>query len=269
MNVSEIVKLRKMPTGRHARALKMMLPKVEAAGLDEVKELVVDGREVARETLLKELAWAEVGRGMSTARGKALLIDNQIDEQIGAIESAVKAKRVGDAGDPVVEKARELHSAVFGGGVGAITQQAFEVQEGIMDAMMIRFDGDLKEHVDVLGERRSVERLRRLIGEFKAELSKEETEPLTYDQLKASRAGLHEATCEVAVAVFYHLRGKDEATVKLRNEILSPLMYQQERVIEARRRQRVPTDVDPETGEEIVTPADLVIDDEAPEPVEA
>lgn len=267
MEISNFFDLRRMPSGRYGHAMKRMHDRAVEAGVTEVAERIEQAVQAARETQLAELAWSEVRQNSSNARGKAMLIDNVIDEQIAAMESAVRALQVGDEDDPVVDKARELHRAIFANGVRAITHQAFEVQEGIMKAMMSRFDSDLSGHVDALGLRRAVERLRRLIGEFSAELEKEKRDTITFDQVRAARSAMHEATCEAVVAVLYHFSGTDEAAVNQRSRILEPLMIQQSRVAEARRRRRVPTDVDPDTGEELLRDVDEPeLDDFEPEP---
>ena len=256
METADFLEMRRMPSGRYARALRLMREPVAEAGLTALEERIDRGLEVAESTLELELGWVQTRSNSSSARGKAALIDNTIDEQIVAIAEGVRAQTVGDDDDPVVEMAEDFHRTFFSDGVRAITQQAFEVQEGIMDAMMVRFDEDFTDHIEALGQRRAVERLRRLIGEFKAELDKGRDKGVSFDQVRASRVELHEATCKVLVGILYHLDEDDEATVELRNRILEPLMEQQERVAEARRRQRAPTDVDPETGEEILDEPD-------------
>ena len=266
METSSLITLPGLPSGRFGHALKMIASRVSEAGIPAVIEKVDQAREIAKETQLTELSWSEARRNTSSARGKAVLIDNMIDEQIAALEAGVRSMQVGDADDPVVEKAREFHSAIFSNGVRAITQQAFEVQEGIMKAMMVRFDSDLSEHVDLLGQRRSIERLRRLISEFSAELEQEKRDTVTFDQVRAARSALHEATCDVVVAILYHFSETDEASRRQRTRLLEPLLYQQARVAEARRRRRVPTDVNPDTGEELLPNAEPVMGDMEPEP---
>lgn len=267
MEISEHLSLPSMPTGRLVHSMKKIDERVQAVGIPDLVDRVAEARRVGKETLMTELYWSEARRNTSSARGNAVLIDNKIDEQIAAMEAGVRSLLVGDDDDPVVGKAREFHRAIFADGVRAITQQAFEVQEGIMKAMMVRFDSDLSGHVDALGQRRAVERLRRLIGEFSAELDKEKRDTVTFDQVRGARRALHEATGEVVVAILYHFGGDEEANVRQRTRLLEPLMVQQARVAETRRRRRVPTDVDPETGEELVRDLDEpVMGDVEPEP---
>ena len=266
MSVSDYFSLRTMPTGRYAFSLKRMRARADAAGLDDVVSRIDRAVEQAQSTLALELKWSKVRNNKSSARGNAAIIDNQIDEQIAAIERRVRAETVGDEDDPVVEKAREFLAALFPDGVAAITQQAFEVQLGIMDAMMERIDGDLSAHIAELGLQRHISRLRRLIEDFRTELEDHDDPQVSYDQVKGARATLHEYTCRALVAVFYVLDDEDDQTIETRRHILAPLVRQKELVAEARRRHRVLTDVDPDTGDEVVDEAEPTDEDVEPQP---
>lgn len=266
MENATFLNLRRMPTGRHARALRLMLARVKDASLPDLVERLDQALKLSEQTLALELKWSTARANATTARGQATLIDNQIDVQLSALESGIKSQMVGDDGEPEVEMARELHRTFFGEGVAAITQQAFEVQEGLIDAMLASLDQRFAKHVEALGLGRGVERLRRLTGEFKAELDRDRKPGVTYDQVQAARHQLHDATCRVLIGVLYHLEAGEASALAQRAHILEPLLDQQERVAQAYSRHRSPTDVNPETGEELVEGGEPVSGEVEPQP---
>ncbi|RAL20620.1 hypothetical protein DL240_16445 [Lujinxingia litoralis] len=266
MENADFMNLRRMPTGRYARALRLMRARVKDASLPGLEERLEQALKLSEHTLALELSWSTARANVTKARGQAALIDNQIDAQLSALEGSIKAQMVGDEGAPEVEMARELHRTFFGQGVAAITQQAFEVQEGQIDAMLVRLDERFSQHVDALGLGRAVERLRRLTGEFKAELDRDRDPGVSFDQVRAARHQLHEVTCSVLIGILYHLDAGDASSAALRARILEPLLDQQERVAQAYSRHRSPTDVNPETGEEIVEGAEPGAGEAEPQP---
>ncbi|TXD41280.1 hypothetical protein FRC96_04660 [Lujinxingia vulgaris] len=266
MENAHFLNLRRMPTGRYARALRLMLARVKDASLPGLGERLEQALKLSEQTLALELKWSTARANATRARGQATLIDHQIDEQLSALESGIKSQMVGDDDEPEVEMARELHRTFFAEGVGAITQKAYEVQEGLIDAMLASLDARFNNHVEALGLRRGVERLRRLTGEFKAELDRDRKPGVTYDQVQAARHQLHEATCRVLIGVLYHLEAGEASTLARRANILEPLLDQQERVAQAYSRHRAPTDVNPDTGEEIVEGGEPEAGEAEPQP---
>lgn len=251
MSASSFINLRRMPTGRHSFSLQQMRERADRAGLDQIVGKIDRALLAAGGTQQLELGYAKAKAATSTARGEAARIDNMIDEQISAIYRLVEANRVGDKADPGVKAAQDILETLFPAGVGAITQQAFEEQLSTMDAMMEVFANRLSEQARTLHLERHLDRLGRLIEDFRAELNLRKARNVTFDQVRGARNELHEQTCKVVATIIATLDEEDTATVRRRNYLLAPLREQQERVAEARRRQRQPLDVDPETGEEL------------------
>lgn len=261
MSVMDELIFKSMPTGRYAFALSEMESRVKEVGKPELEEAVDDAADAARTALSTEFTWASIRSAKSTARGNATLIDNKIDRQVAAIFGSVENDLVGDDDDPVVKSAEIVMKEVFPEGVGAITLREYEVQLGIMDSMMERFRGDLAEHVERLHLERHIARLSRLMEEFRQELATRDGPEVTFDKVRAARTALHEATCHVIVAAHFLLKDDDEARI----HFMAPLNHQRRRVAEARRRHRVVTDIDPDTGEE-VEPSGEILDAEEEEP---
>lgn len=266
MSVSSFVNLRRMPTGRHSFSLQQMRERADVMGLNIIVEKIDRALVAARRTQQLELGYAKTKASTSIARGEAARIDNLIDEQIGAIYRLVEANRVGDKADPGVKAAQDILETLFPAGVGAITQLSFEEQLSTMDAMMEALGGRLLGQAQTLHLGRHLDRLERLIEEFRSELNMRKARNVTFAQVREARDELHEQMCKVVAAIIATLDEEDAQTVRQRDRLFAPLLFQQERVAEARKRQRQPLDVDPETGEEL--PGDVFeVEDLEPEPV--
>jgi hypothetical protein len=191
-------------------------------------------------------------------------LDNQLDAQIGAIQSLADARTVGDEDDPVVKAATRVLQVVFPRGVAPIIHQSFEVQLGIMKVMLETFDGDLFNEVQLLGLEREVERMRRLVDAFEDELSSAKADITTFDKVREARELLHEYGALVIAQAIVAYPGLDEQATHDRESLLAAFNDQQARVAEDYRRRRRVTDVDPETGEELLEDDTPLIDDEPP-----
>lgn len=251
MAVTTFINLRKMPTGRHRFSLQQIRERADLAGFNTIVEKIDRALTRAQRTQRLELRYAESKNSPSKARGEAQRIDKMIDEQLVAIYKFVDANRIGDDSEPAVKAAKAILTKLFPAGVGAITQQAFEVQLSTMDTMMEVFATRLSTQVQTLHLERHLNRLGRLIEDFRAELNRNETRSVTFEQVRAARDDLHSQTCKVVAAIIATLDEEDSHTVHQRDQLLAPLRDQQARVADARRRQRQPTDIDPETGEEL------------------
>jgi hypothetical protein len=262
-SISDYLVLRQMPPGRHVFALNQMGPVASELGLVALSAHIDAAIEKGRQALRAEFAWAQARARRTSARGKAVLVDNQADVQISAIETITRARTVGDPGEPLVVQAQEVLDQIFPRGVAPITKQRFEVQLGIMDTMLEHFHGSLSTHVTNLGLERDVARLARLVEEFRAELTVINDPAITFDKVTEARDELHQHTSAVTVLALAAFPGLDEESTRTRERLMAPINDQQARVFEARRRQRRPLDVDPETGQEIEPVGDA--DDEDPE----
>lgn len=249
-SLEKLLSPRSMPTGRHAFALAEMHRRAVAENLPDVAARILRASDQAKHTLKLEMLWNKTRTMTSTARGDAVAVDRMVDEQVVAIESIVRGAMVGDKNDPVVKLAHELHKEVFPTGVGAITRKAFEVELGLVDAMLERFNSDLSVHVTELGLTRQVDRLRRLADDYRTELLFEELGKIDFKVVKDARILLESYTRKAVIAAFYVLDGGDAATREKLGHILAPFKDQQNRVLIANKAKRKDKDINPVTGEE-------------------
>src|SRR5699024_11092442 len=104
------------------------------------------------------------------------------------------------------DAAKRLRKRLYPDGVGAITQRSFEEQLGLVDAMLHLLEGELAPDVRLVHLERHVRHMREQADALLAELARPEPEYVTYDQVRACDGALHEALCEVAVAILFETR---------------------------------------------------------------
>src|SRR5690554_3379321 len=162
-----------MPTGRYVFGLKALRDEAERRGLDTLKAAADDAIGVGERALRLEFAYEQARTQSSTARGESLVIDNQIDAQIGAMKAMTDARTLGSEEDPVVQAAHRVLDILFPRGIAPIVHQSFEVQLGILDVFLEHTDTQLASEISLLGLDREVTRLRELVERFRAELNHE------------------------------------------------------------------------------------------------
>src|SRR5690554_4155514 len=259
MLIEKAFKFRQMPSGRHAFALALVSKLAAAGGLAESAARADRAVAQAHTALELEQMWSSVRKNKSRARGDSQQVDRLVDEQISALEQKLQADAKGDDKDPVVKMARELLRELFPEGLRGVTQKALEVQQGTVDIMLKRLDGEFAGHVATLHVERQVERIRGLNEELRVEMAYERAKKVTYKDVVAAEKLLHSYVCKAAAAVYFELDGEDAATQEQIAKILGPFVEQQERVLLDRKRRRKTVDVNPKTGEEL--PEDDVIED--------
>lgn len=275
VDASDYLDLKQMPPGRHVFALTSMrvvvLKKLGAA--TPLLLVIDDAMTVGRETLRIGLAW-EVAKkaNQDKSRGGAHGVKQRIARQLSSLYSIVQSRTEGD--DEVAVKARELASTVFPNGVAGISNQKFEVMLGTLETMLSEhLQGKLADHVTTVGVDREVRLLAELTALFAQELQPKGRAEVTHDTVETAEDALHEATSEVLNEVLHAMSkrnfvpppGSEPMTdldrVRLREEILAPLNYQQELVAQAYSRHKKPLDVNPNTGEELDPDANDDADD--------
>lgn len=263
--VSGYLNFIQMPTGRYLFALKAIQEQARGLALGAVEEAARVALEKGQEAQRLEFSYEQTREKSSSARGNAMVLDNQLDALISAIKAVVDARTLGDEHDPVVQAARRVLAVVFPRGVSPIIHQSFEVQLGIMDVMLEQFGGDLAQEMSLLGLEREVGRMERLVEEFRAELSRAANSKTAYADVREAREVLHEYVALVFIQALAAYPGLSRRMNERRRALLEPLFDQQERVREAYRRRRAPRDVDPATGEELPGSEPLDDDEEMPE----
>lgn len=264
--VTEHIAGRRMPVGRYLYALEDMLEIARDRGLGEVERAIEVALEQGRKAKRLEFSYNQTRDRTSKARGRSVVLDNQIDTLITSIRNLVQGRILGDGEDPVDKAAKKILDAVFPRGVQEITRQSFETQLATMTVMLELFHGELAEAIRLTGVEREVARLDALVAEFRRELRITQVQDVTYDEVQEALTELHEQTAIVRAICVATYPSLGKQATQARETLLAPLVDQEERVAESQRRHRRILDVDPATGEEIADDEALEVPVEGPVP---
>lgn len=251
MLIQKAFKFRQMPSGRHAFALALIATAARQAGLPTTAARADRAVVQAHSALELEQMWLSVRANKSKARGNSKEIDGQLDEQVGALELRLRADARGDDKDPAVQMARELLQQLFPEGVRGVTHKAYELQQGLVDIILKRLDGEFLGHAQALHLERQIERIRTLNEELRVEMAFDKARKVKNKDVVAAQALLHAATCKTIAALYLELDGDDDATLAQHAKIMTPFLEQQARVLADRKRKRKTVDVDPQSGEDL------------------
>ena len=272
--VSNDVVLRQIESGRHVFAMEEGKKRVVDAKTltDEEKaalrEYFIQSITTGRKTLKTEHLYAQTRDDNSRARGNSVALDNELDTVITDLRDfALIRSRHRDG--TISKAAKRILKVNFPRGAAAITRLTFEQQLAVMQTMVKEFRGPLSDAVDTIGMTSDVDHFETLVAAFREELTIVEKPITPWDEVVAIRNELHEATSMVKIQVLAAFSDlSDPEVVAEREWILEPLRDQEARTLARQRRQRRPSNVDPETGEELEGdfPEDFDIDEPQVEP---
>lgn len=264
-DISDYLEFKHMPSGRYVFALTQTraLVSKKLGDSSPLLSIIDEARSQGREALRIEFDRQSAKKlDADESRGESLALKQRITRQLSSLFSIVEGRTEGD--DEVAAKARKLVATVFPNGVAGISKQSFEVMLGKLQTMLTdHLEGDLAGAVTTVGVEREVRLVRGLTDRFAEALVPKQPSQVSYDDVQAAEHGLHEATSEVIVAIlhatskrnFVPPEGSEPMTdadrVRLREALLAPINFQQDRVTEAFARHKVPLDVNPDTGREI------------------
>lgn len=271
-DLSDYLDFKHMPSGRDGFALTQTRGLVEdklgssSPLLPIIDDAIAQGREAVR----IEFNWqAAKKRDEDASRGESLALKQQITRKLSNLFSILEGRSDGD--DDVAVEAREIIATVFPNGVAGVSKQSFEDMLASLQTMLAdHLDGPLAEAVTTAGVEREVQLLRGLTDRFARALVPLPCGQVSYDKVQVAQHALHEAVCEVIVEILHATAKRnfvppegsapmtDADRVRLREELLAPLNFQQELVAEARARHTKPLDVNPDTGEVIDPDASVV-----------
>ncbi len=254
MLIEKAFAFRQMPSGRHAFALSLIATLARTAGLTQTANQAEQTVAQAYIALELEQMWLSVRANKSRARGNSKELDAKVDEQISALEQRLRAETKGDANDPTVKMAHELLKQLYPEGVRGVTHKPLEVQQGEVDIILKRLDGEFNLHVRELGLERQVERIRTYNDDLRAEMAFQKALRVKHTDVIAAQKLLHNYTCKTVATLFFELSGDDPQTLALHTKILAPLADQQHRVLLARRHKTKAADINPKTGHDIPEP---------------
>lgn len=236
--------------GVRAAAAKRDLPQIVQACDKATK--------AAQEYYNVNAAWERTkNQPKSKGEGDAVALDPLVDRGVTGLQDAAYI--------PVRSLPKEHPLAIAGraflqnglpNGAEAITKLAHPEELVAVQQLISRCDDpkDLRPHVQTLGLSPFVENLRELSVRFEVALRRPAQGETTWDKVKATSFEAQECMVELVAKIIgtFHLRTPEH--IEARTDLLFPIIEQDDRIAEARKQRRPVIDVDPVTGDPVVTP---------------
>ena len=250
--VFSLINLIQLKTGRRLYALKSCLAAAKETPANETLIALIEEAIVHdTETVELERAWAR-SREISSARGEAVQIDNQIDGLLGAIQSSLKSTvAVLTKDDPVAIAAQKLMAQLFPEGVRAIITLPFEDQLVVNQSIIHSLTGDLAGEAGITGIAPFVKRLETLNAQFRNELENGVKKEINFNTIAAANDKGNLYLRRITAVVLGAYNADTAEDTQKRHSLLAPILEQCDRVRLLRKGRRSAQDVDPETGKEV------------------
>ena len=236
-----------LTTGRRLFAFNQSLVISRKYDQETIAAMIEEAIAHDRQTLTMERAWMR-SKEMPNTRGNAFRLSRQIERLLTNIFSRLKGNiETLDISDPTVEASKMILGQVYPSGVAAISNLPFEEQFAHVGAIIARFDSDLKDATESTDVARLVQRLTSLSEAFGIELEKPGDKEIDFDELVAARREGNINLRKVVCVILALLR-EDEG---IAGAVIKPILFQVNRVQQARKGRNPPADVDPDTGQEL------------------
>lgn len=253
VSLFDYLSLRRAPAGRSVFALGQMRKVADETREPGLLALIDAAIAEGRRTLALEREWEEVKSTRTRRRGDASLIDIEFDQAWAALNAMLAGQSLGSLDKQVSEAAKMLSAKVFPRGLGALTQQSFELQLAESQSILQDLDTKYAPQVRILGLSRHVALLRDIAFRFRIELEKNE-QKLTWDEVAARQTRAQEFYAGVIFNVLGRYPTDLPAHVMRRAELLQEVNRQDRLLFDLYRRRRPSLDVNPDTGEVIDEP---------------
>lgn len=257
MRCTDDLQIYSFQTGRRLYVFQQMHARARGLGNEALSPRLEVAISHDRSTLRHERAW-EAQRDTGSARGRAAVLDGQLDRLIGGLHRTVQGKREAlPADDPEAALAEAFLQRFFPEGAAGYTALPFEAEAAEVDWLLGELHEDAaRSHpiaeVGALGIGAFVRQLVALLPAYTEEVKQDGSDRVPYATLRDARLQGLENLARVVARVLgtYDLPAQSEA----RAALLAPFDQQNARVAaHLKGRRRIP-DADPNTG-----------DDEAPQ----
>jgi hypothetical protein len=227
----------------------------EAAQQRKLSEIVVAcdvALEAARGWMGTLAAWERTKNApRARAGGDAAALDPALDRAVSGIHDvADNHVRSLSQRHPLALAAQEFLRKAYPSGPAGITSKSFEEELAAVQELLGRFgtDGDLATYVKDLSLQPFVQELELRATEFEAALRKAGAAEVAFGKVKEADALAQERLAQLVVKIAGMFNTQEPEHVQARRDLLGPIMEQNQRIGEARKRRRPIGDVDPTTG---------------------
>lgn len=248
------------PTGRRLFALGQVAGRANARGFHELGKHCTDAVLQDRACLALERRWdglAAESRGKAPpkvpAAGAPLdaaSVDPLVDNTLTAIRDHAVSQTAGaPPNDPIHATVAKLLKAIFPAGVQEVTRLAFVLELAAVDDIVGLLQS--QEHAPVvkeLGLVRLATRLADLAVVYRAAIGAPDESTLVFGDVRAARIEGQDRLLEAIALVLGRHHGKTAVDVAAREDLLGPILAQNEAIRAAMKARRSVVDVNPETG---------------------
>jgi hypothetical protein len=261
---SSLVNLKKFPLGRAEFAFRQVGARSLERDLPAIAALATMGADQAAAAMAAELLLgaARTSQFPSEAGELDSLVDYGVSGLSGYCEVQVRLYH----GQERASAAERVRHALLPEGVAAVTRLPYAEQHRRVAALLERAQSPaLAADVALLPEMPALtERLRELNQRYGVSLAHTEDAP-SREQIRAERARCQDLLAATVGMILGHFAMLPPERQADRDYLLEPILRQNDAIMAARRRNRVPRDVDPGTGVELPDePDDQPGDEPAP-----
>lgn len=250
-SLESLINLYQFPTGRRLFAHKLVRARAEQDGFDKLVKHCTEAiaHDVATQAL--ERRWA----GESTSNDgnpEAQRCDVLVDRTLGAIRDHAVAQAAGaPENDPVHATVADFLKKVFPAGVHAITSLPYVEELEAVDAIVHSLENELAPVVQELSLQRHATRLAALAKDYRTALEAPPPSLLDWGRIRAARAEGQGLLLETVAIILGKRHGRSADATAARLQWLGPILQQNEAIGLSFKGRRTPTDVNPDTGEEV------------------
>ena len=248
-----LTNLYRFPTGRRLHALR----EIARRAMELVVAPVVTHatRAIAHDERVMAMEAAMAAASTSQHRPDAGVLDRKVDRAVTGVELHLDAQvRMYGEEHPIGRDATLVRDELLPDGAGAITFLPYATQHERVDALLAMAenpDGAVGQAVArIPGLSQMFGQLRTHNDEYGASLQGYDRGRPSREELAAAQAEGQDNLAEVVFVIMAHYAGQPELHAQ-RDSLLEPVLRQNEAIRLARRRRRLPGDVDPETGIEL------------------
>jgi len=234
-------------TGRRLFAVGVVRERAAARGFQELVAHADVALAHDRKTLGLDKTWAANQGRRTDGTIDVHRVDALVDRTLTALRDAALAMAaVAKPGDGLEKEVNAFLHEIFPSGLAAVTSRPFVEELGEVDRIVERLQGDLAPVVAELGLGRYAARLAEVAEEYRTAL---QAPRLQFSTVRAARARGQELLLEVVALIVgrYYQHTPDHKAA--RQELLGPILHQNEAIRKYLRTRRAVEDVDPATGE--------------------
>ena len=239
------------PTGRRLFAMRRVAEVARHNQLAETATLADAAVAQAQRAAEREASWRRSRGTTPGKRKRAGNLDAAIDRTLGGMVAQLGGTVRAFGSEGIGATAAALLSQLFPEGATAITNLSYEEELAATEVVVNELNGAHAEDADAVGLTPFVRRLELLVSDFRDALKEEDVREISYDEVRADQAEGQELMLRVAAKILGDYGGTSEEHARLRSELMAPIMSQNRRIGERFSSRRPPSDVNPETGEEL------------------